>query len=249
MLRLLKAVLLTVGIAALSMITVSCNNSGQAQVRFVHAIEDASALDIEVNGTKDFTKVAFGNLQPLTGYTAVQTGIDTVVGLLTGTSTVAFSTTNVKLVAGTEYTVVATGFDTGFEGSNVVILNPSDDNTEPANGTIKFRVINASPSGSNGSGGEVDIYIQPAQVEGLTPPATISGLAYQETSKYVPEAYNTSGAGYTVYVCPAGTTDQLFRQTFVVGGPNEGSIRTLILTDQQGVQELNPQFIELDDLN
>jgi hypothetical protein len=42
---------------------------------------------------------------------------------------VAFSTTNVKLVAGTEYTVVATGFDTGFEGSNVVILNPSDDNT------------------------------------------------------------------------------------------------------------------------
>jgi hypothetical protein len=245
MLRLLKAVLLTVGIAALSMITVSCNNSGQAQVRFVHAIEDASALDIEVNGTKDFTKVAFGNLQPLTGYTAVQTGIDTVVGLLTGTSTVAFSTTNVKLVAGTEYTVVATGFDTGFEGSNVVILNPSDDNTEPANGTIKFRVINASPSAPE----PLDIYIQPAQVEGLTPPATISGLAYQETSTYVPEAYNTSGAGYTVYVCPAGTTDQLFRQTFVVGGPNEGSIRTLILTDQQGVQELNPQFIELDDLN
>jgi hypothetical protein len=248
MLRLLKAVVLAGGIAALGVITVSCNNNGQAQVRFVHAIEDASALDIEVNGTRDFTNVAFGNLQPLTGYTAVQSGIDTVEGFLTGTSTEAFSTSGIKLVGGTDYTVVATGFVAGST-NDVIILNPSDDNTEPGNGTIKFRVINASPSGSNGSGGAVDIYIQPAQVEGLTPPATISGLAYHETSTYVPEAYNTSGAGYTVYVCPAGTTDQLFRQTFVVGGPNEGSIRTLILTDQQGVQELNPQFIELDDLN
>jgi hypothetical protein len=244
MLRLLKALLLASGIVALSMITVSCNNNGQAEVRFVHAIADASALDIEVNGTKDFTNVAFGNLQPLTGYTAVTSGFDTVEGFLTGSSTEAFSTSGVKLVGGTDYTVVATGFVAGST-NDVIILNPPDDNTEPANGTIKFRVINASPSAP----GALDIYIQPAQVEGLTPPATIGGLAYQETSKYVPESYNTSGAGYTVYVCPAGTTDQLFKQTFAVGGPNEGSIRTLILTDQKGVEELNPQFIELNDLN
>ncbi|MGA7559824.1 MAG: DUF4397 domain-containing protein [Terriglobales bacterium] len=249
MFRFLKALLLASGIAALSMITVSCNSGGQPRVRFVHAIEDADALDIEVNGTKYFTNVAFSNLAPSKGYTAVAEGIDTIEGLVTGTSTIAFSTPNVKLIAGNYYTVVATGFDTGFEGDNVVILNPIDDDTEPANGIINFRVINASPSGPNGSGSSVDIYIQPAQVEGLTPPATIGGLAYQVTSKYVPEKYNTTGGGYTVYVCAAGTTTPVFQQTFVVGGPNEGSIRTLILTDQQGVEDLNPQFIVLDDLN
>jgi hypothetical protein len=249
MFRFLKALLVASAIAALSMITVSCNSGGQTQVRFVHAIEDADALDIEVNGTKYFTSVAFGNLAPLTSYTSVPEGIDTVAGLVAGSSTVAFSTPNVKLIAGDEYTVVATGFDTGFEGDNVIILNPIDDNTEPANGIIEFRVINASPSGPNGSGSPVDIYIQPAQVEGLAPPATIAGLAYQATSKYVPEKYNTTGGGYTLYVCVAGSTTPVFQQTFVVGGPNEGSIRTLILTDQQGVEDLNPQFIALDDLN
>jgi hypothetical protein len=249
MFRFLKALLLASGIAALSMITVSCNSGGQPRVRFVHAIEDADALDIQVNGTKYFTDVAFGNLAPSTGYTAVTEGIDTVAGLVTGTSTIAFTTPNVRLIAGNYYTVVATGFDTGFEGDNVIILNPIDNDTEPANGILNFRVINASPSGPNGSGSPVDIYIQPAQVEGLAPPATISGLAYQATSKYVPEKYNTTGGGYTVYVCVAGTTSPFFQQTLVFGGPNEGSIRTLILTDQQGVEDLNPQFIVLDDLN
>jgi hypothetical protein len=50
-------------------------------------------------------------------------------------------------------------------------------------------------------------------------------------------------------VCPAGSTAPIFQQNFVVGGPNEGSIRTLILTDQQGIEQLNPRFVELDDLN
>jgi len=249
MFRFLKALLVASGIAALSMITVSCNSNGPTQIRFVHAIEDADALDIEVNGTKYFTDVAFGDLAPLKGYTAVTEGVDTIEGLVTGTSTTAFNTPNVKLIAGHYYTVVATGFDTGFEGDNVVVLNPIDNNTEPANGILNFRVINASPSGPNGSGSPVDIYIQPAQVEGLAPPATISGLAYQVTSNYVPEKYNTTGGGYTVYVCVAGTTTPVFQQTLVFGGPNEGSIRTLILTNQQGAEDLNPQFIVLNDLN
>lgn len=244
MFRLLKALLVAAGIAALSMITVGCNSGGQTQVRFVQAIPDASALNIEVNGTSYFTNVAFSNLQPLKGYTAVPAGVDTVEGILTSNSTEAFSTSGIKLLGGTDYTVVATGFVAGST-NNVIILNPSDDNREPANGTIKFRVMNASPSAP----GALDIYIQPAQVAGLTPPATIGALAYQETSKYVAEPYNTTGGGYTVYVCMAGSTSPIFQQTFVVGGTNEGSIRTLILTDQQGVAELNPQFIELDDLN
>ncbi|MGD0213243.1 MAG: DUF4397 domain-containing protein [Terriglobales bacterium] len=245
MFRLLKALLLASAIAALGILTASCNSNNQTQVRFVHAIPDAGALDIDVNGTKYFTNVAFTELQPASGYTVVPEGRDTIQGLLAGSSTVAFNRPNVILPGGRQYTVVATGFDTGFEGENVVILNPPDDNREPPNGIINFRVINASPD----SPGALDIYIQKSGVQTLTPPATIGSLAYEQTSKYIPEPYNTSGSGYTAYVCPAGSTTPIFQQTFVVGGPNEGSIRTLILTDQQGVEELNPRFVELDDLN
>ena len=236
--------LLALALAVLSLISVGCNTSGEAQVRFVHAIQDANALDIDVNGTKEFTDIEFTDLQPSSSYKAVPGGIDTIAGFLTGTSTEAFSTSGVKLLSGNAYTVVATGFVAGGT-NNVIILNPVDDDTVPANGTINFRIINASPSAPS----PLDIYIQQAQVQGLTPPATIAGLAYQQTSKYIPEPYNTNRGGYTVYVCPANSTDPIFQETFVVGGSNEGSIRTLILTDQANVNQLNPRFIALDDVN
>ncbi len=245
--RWLNALPLALAIAALGavgLVTTNCGSgNSQTKVRFVHAIQDAGALNIEVNGTSEFTNIAFRNQLPSSGYMAVPGGVDTIEGFLAGTSTEAFSTSNVKLLAGNEYTVVATGFITNTD--TVVVLAPADDNTEPANGTIDFRVINASPS----TPGPLDIYIQQPQVQGLTPPATIPGLAYQQTSKYIPEPYNSNGGGYTVYVCTAGSTQPIFQQNIPVGGSNEGSIRTLILTDQANVDELYPLFVVLDDLN
>ncbi len=241
--RWLKVLPLALATAATSVIMASCNSTSQAQVRFVHAIQDADALDIDFNGTKKFTDIEFTNVQPASGYTVVPNGLVTIEGFLAGTSTEDFSVSNVKLLAGSEYTVVATGFD--INTNSVVILSPSDNNTEPANGIINFRIINASPSAP----GPLDIYIQQSQVQGLTPPATINSLPYEQTSKYIPEPYNTNGGGYTVYVCTAGSTTPIFSQNFPVGGSNEGSIRTLILTDQPNVDELNPQFIDLKDLN
>lgn len=241
--RWLKTLPLALAVAALSIITASCSSNNQVQVRFVHAIQDAGPLDIEVNGTKEFSAVAFTNLQPLSGYTVVPLGIDTIVGFQAGTSATVFSVSGVALDAGTQYTMVATGFVSNI--SSVVILTPVDNNTEPAGGTINFRVINASPSAP----GPLDIYIQQSQVQDLTPPATIGSLAYQETSKYLPEPYNINGGGYTVYVCAAGSTDPIFSQNIPVGSSNVGSIRTLILTDQQNKDDLNPQFVILKDLH
>jgi len=241
--RWLKVLPLALATATLSVIMASCNSTSQAQVRFVHAIQDADALDIDFNGKKEFTDIAFTNVQPASGYTVVPNGLVTIEGFLASTSTEAFSVSNVKLFAGSEYTMVATGFDTNI--NSVIILSPADNNTAPANGVIKFRVINASPS----TPGPLDIYIQQSQIQGLTPPATISALPYEQTSRYISEPYNTNGGGYTVYVCMAGSTTPIFSQNIPVGGSNEGSIRTLILTDQPNVDELNPQFIVLKDLN
>ncbi len=242
--RWLKALPLALAVATLSLITIGCNTTSQAKIRFIHAIQDANALDIAINGTKEFTSIQFMQLQPPSGYKAVPGGVDTFQGYETGTPTQIFSTSNVKLFAGTNYTVVATGFITNQ--SSIPIIPATDTNTVPANGIIDFRIINASPSAPS----PLDIYIQPAQVQGLTPPATIGALPYLGVSKYIPVPYNTTGSGYTVYVCPAGNPDTvLFRQTIPVGGTSLGSIRTLILTDQQNINQLNPQFMILNDVN
>jgi hypothetical protein len=247
MLRWLKALPLALpfvlGLAALGFL-VACGSGNSSQVRFVHAIQDAGQLDIDFNGTKEITDIAFTAVQPSSGYRAVPAGSDTIEGFATGTTTEAFSTSNVNLNAGSEYTVVATGFITST--SDVVILAPADTNTEPANGTVNFRVIDASPSGPS----SLDIYILANPViGGIVPPATISGLAYQSTSTYIPLPYNSNGQGYTIYVCTSGSTNPIFSQPLTVGSSSEGSIRTLILTDQQNNDALNDSFIILNDLN
>ena len=181
MLRLFKALPLTLAIAALSLVATGCGSSN-TQARFVNAIPDTSdyggpsaALDVEVNGTKEFSDVAFGAPSAST-YVGIPAGSDTIEGLEYNTSTEVFDEQNVRLTSGTQYTLVATGFATGTNGNNVVFLNPTDNNTEPADGKVSFRVINASPSGPTA----VDVWILPDPV---TPPLpttpSISRVAYK----------------------------------------------------------------------
>ena len=204
-------------------------------------------MDIDFNGTKQITNIGFLGLWPSNGYIAVPAGSDTIEGFPTGSTTnPAFNISNVNLNSGSQYTLVATGF-TAL--NDVVILSPVDTNTEPSDGIVDFRAINASPSGPNA----VDIYILANPVTcalGQAPcTATISGLAYQQTTGYVPVNYNSNSEGYTMYVCTSGSTNPIFSEQITVGSVSEGSIRTLILTDQQGVDALRDAFIILNDLN
>ena len=65
MLRLLKALPLTLAIVAVSIVATSCSSNNGTKARFVNAIENTfqygGALDVEVNGTQQFTNVQFGN--------------------------------------------------------------------------------------------------------------------------------------------------------------------------------------------
>jgi len=248
MFRVLKALPLALAILTLGILAISCGSSGNStQARFVNAIPDATALDIEFNGTKDFTDVAFFGYLPSTGYTGVPAGTVTVKGFATGSTTnQAFSDT-VTLATGTQYTLVATG----FVSSNVVIVQATDNNTAPANGNVNFRVINASPSGPTA----VDVYILPNPVQGglgsCTAPNCIPGVAYQGISTPTTIPYNSNGQGFTMYVTTAGGTNPIFSQSLSVGSATAGSIRTLILTDIQNGNPpgMNPQAIVLNDLN
>ena len=261
MLRLLNALPVALALTALgavALFTVNCGSSNQAQVRFVHAIQDAGPLDIDFNGTKKITDVTFFTLQPTTGYAAVPAGSDTIEGFQSGsTTTVAFTVSNVSLNSGSPYTVVATGFDTGNQGSNVILLTPTDTNTAPANGSVNWRVIDASPSGPT----SVDVYILNSPFigglgcsQGNCPTLTISSpvqSASGAVSSYKTLSYNSGGGGEVLYVCAAGTTNPIISGYPLanVGGASVGSIRTLILTDQQNGTQMNAQPIVLSDLN
>jgi Domain of unknown function (DUF4397) len=246
MFRLLKALPLTLALAALSFFATSCGSSSSAHARFVNAIQNTSAygngLDVEVNGTKDFTNVIFPNASAST-YTSVASGSDTILGVQTGTTTQVFSDTT-SLSSGNQYTLVATGFASG-SGGNVVLLSVSDNNTAPATGNVEFRVIDASPSGPSA----VDVYIEAEPFSGnLTSPA-ISALAYTQASSYVTIPWNSGGGGWVVFVTAAGSTTPIFSQTFNFGSQTTAAIRTLVLTDVANGSSLNPAFLELNDLN
>jgi hypothetical protein len=249
--RCFKALPLTLALAALSIFTASCGSSSNvpAQVRFVNAIPDTAqygtALDIDVAGTKEFTDVPFPGFQPSSGYTKIASGGAALQGIQTGTTTPVFIA-DISLNASTQYTLVATGFATR---GNVVLISAVDNNLPPPNGQENFRVINASPSGPAG----VDIYIVPVgSATPITPPATISNVAYRSASTYASVAYNPNfvqGFNYTMAVTATGTTSILFSQTLSAGTSSAGSTRTLVLTDQQNINQLNPSALVLNDLN
>jgi hypothetical protein len=248
MLRPLKALTLTSAVLTASFFATGCGSSDHTQVRFVHALQDAGALDVEVNGTVDFTDISFLGVQPnQPGYTPVPSGTDTIKAVATGTTTQTFSATATFSGSG-HYTVVATGFSqTGNHGSNVALLSVPDNNSGAPSGDVSFRVIHASPSGP----GNVDVYIllNPATCPSGTP--AISGLGYTQGSSYVSLAYNPNNAtpppGFTVCVTAAGSLQRIFSEPTDPG--TAGAVRTLVLTDVQEGTSMQQSFLELSDVN
>jgi hypothetical protein len=243
--RWLKAVPVMLALAPLCIFAASCGNSSQARVRFVHAIQDAGPLDIDVNGTQDFTNISFREIQPnQPGYTNVPSGTDTLEGFAANTTTEAFSD-SAGWGAGAAYTLVATGFQTGKNGSNVVLLSIPDNIPTPPAGDVEFRIIHASPSGP----GTVDVYIELNPSSGPELPITLQGLAYTQASKYMSFVYNPNQdpipPGFTVYVTASGSMVPIISETLDPGAA--GAVRTLVLTDSQDGTTMDPLYLELTD--
>src|SRR5260370_12522310 len=119
MFGLMKALSLTLALAALSIFATSCGSGSSARARFVNTIPNTgvygNGLDVEVNGTKQFTDVTFPNASAST-YTSVAAGRDTILGLQTGTTTQVFSDTT-SLSGGSQYTLLATGLPSATPAS------------------------------------------------------------------------------------------------------------------------------------
>jgi len=254
----LTLALVTLALAAVSLLFTSCGGSGNTvQARFINAISDTQAygnagLDIDINTTKQFTNIIFP-VPPSSSYKSIPSGNDTIEGLQTNSTTQVFSQ-NVGLIAGSQYTLIATGLDNASNGSNIFVMSPVDNNTAPANGSVNFRVINASSFGPSGDGNAVDVYIIPTGTSvpsSCTEPNCISNLGYKGASKYEPLPYNSNGNGWEMIVTRVtGNPTPYFNFSIAnFGSASEGAICTLVLTDQQNGTNMSSLPVQLNDLN
>jgi hypothetical protein len=220
---------LVIALAGVTILATSCGSSS-AKLRIVHAIPDVTqqqALDMYLDGNKTATAVAFGSVTPSTGYSSVSSGSRHLQVFLAGQTTGPYFDGTISLSAGSEYTVVLTGFTTS---NNVAAPLFTDTNTPaPTSGNVSIRVIHASPTWNYSfypTG--MDIYIlAPGQtiVEGTQ---TFSALLYDHASDYKSAAAGT----YSVIATPPGLP--VAYETLSSYSFNSGDIRTVVFVDNQG---------------
>jgi uncharacterized protein DUF4397 len=231
----LKALRLTLALAALSLFAASCGTD-HAQVRFVHASPDGPNVDVAIDGKTVVTNLAFDTVSPATGYFTVTAGNRRVEVRVTGTTTDLINST-MSFSSGKQFTVIATGFENPAPGT-VAALTLTDDNSAPTSGNVKLRVVHAAPSGPP----NVDVYIVApgTDISGMAP--TISGLAFGQASAYQTTAPTSNQVIFTA----AGDKTPVINQTYTLAA---GQIRTLVTVNVQGGTTMATTPLELSDLN
>lgn len=138
--------------------------TGQAQLRVIHASPDAPAVDIYVNGNKAISNLAFKETTP---WTALPAGsYDVKVTAAGGTDAVIEA--NLPLEAGKYYSVVATG-----KLADISAKVFMDDLSMLESGKARLRVIHVSPDAP-----AVDVAAKGGAV-------LVPNLAYPNASDYL----------------------------------------------------------------
>jgi Domain of unknown function (DUF4397) len=173
---------------ALASFTVGCGSSSDsAKLRLVNATPDESGLDLLVDTKSVATGVGYG---AASSYVSVQSGSRQLQVEPSGTTTTLFSRTD-TFSSGNSMTLVSLNFS--FDISSLLL---TDDNSAPASGNFKLRIINASP----GMGAQ-DVYVVTAGTPINSVSATFSSLAFGNAA-----AYLTLAAGdYEVFFTEPGT--------------------------------------------
>ncbi len=175
--RILKMSILAASLAA----TLQFSANAEAATRvlvghfapFADTVEGTS-VSVRVNGATVLEGVTFGaftDYLELPGPGAYQLEV-----LPSGTNTVAISA-NVNLDADTDYTVLAVG-----DGSNqpLELLPLVDDNSAPADGNLKVRIVHAAPFAPTLAGTEVSI-----RTDGGDLVAGLTGIPFKAATGYL----------------------------------------------------------------
>jgi len=201
---------MTMVVVGATIFTAGCGDSGKAQLRVVHASPDAPNVDVLVDGKTVLSNVAY---ETASKYLTVSAGPRKIEVRATGTSQDVINAT-VTLTRNEYYTVLAVD-----KLANITPLVLTDDNTPPASGQIKLRLVHASPTA-----GPVDIYVE-APGTGVTGTPTLTNVPFKAASNYLA----VPAGSYEVYVTPTGkTTVAIDSGSLAISA---GQIRTAIALD------------------
>jgi hypothetical protein len=186
----------------------------QARLRIVHDSPDAPNVDVLVNGATVATNVAY---KAASDYLTVPASATEIKVRPTGTTTDVINA-KVTLAKKTDYTVLATNLVASIEP-----LVLTDDNTAPASGKVKVRLVHGAPSAP-----PVDIYVTApgADISAATP--TLTNVPFKAASSYL----TVDAGSYEIRVTPTGT------KTVVIDSGTvpltAGQIRTVVAVDNVG---------------
>lgn len=211
---------------ALSLLTVGCGSSNNAQVRFMNASPGEPTLSALLNNNSLASGVAYGTAS---SYTSIATGTPTLLVEVPGSAT-SLIDESITLNSGTTYTVIASNY-----AANIGLGIYTDNNSAPTSGDVNVRVINSAPGL-----GTVDVYIVAPGTNLNTIGPTITGLAFNAASAYQTLTANN----YEVYFT---STGQKF--AYIDSGPltwGAGQVRTVV-----GLNGASSGYTDtvLDDLN
>ena len=160
-----------------------------ARVRGFHAVSDAPAVDVLVDGGAAFSDVAY---KDITDYAALASGTYTIGLAPTGTL-IPVLTQTLVLTGGMDFTVAAAGTLTTTDMIDFELVRFEDDNSPPAAGKAHVRVVHLSPDAP-----VVDVSVKDG-------PTLFSNVAYKQGTPFVPvdaDAYDLevsiSGVGTVV---------------------------------------------------
>ena len=175
------------GLIALASFTTGCgSSSSNAKIRLVNAMPDEGSLDLLIDTKSAATGVGYG---AASSYVGIASGSRQIQVEPTGNTNVLFTRTE-SIGSGNTFTLVSLNFS--FNPSSVLL---PDDNSAPASGNFKLRIVNAS-SGM----GTQDVYIVTDGTDIGSVSPTISSLAFESAS-----SYSTLVAGdYRVFFTPPG---------------------------------------------
>jgi hypothetical protein len=140
-----------------------------------------------------------------------------------GTSLTPTTLINLPLVLqpGASYTFIAA--EAAFASPALTPIVLTDDNTTPASGQMKLRLVNASPDIGN-----LDIYVVAPGASIQNKTATVSNLAFKSASSY----QSLAAGSYEIYFTAAG------QKTVLVDSGKlsfqSGQIRTVVALDDTG---------------
>jgi len=152
------------------LLTAGCGSGGNTQFRLMNAVPDEASLNVLVDSTSVSSNLAYGTS---TGYLSESSGSHQI-GIEPSGSTTTLLQQSITFASGSSTTVISAGFSS--QVANFVL---TDDNSTPASGDFKLRVVNASPNL-----GPADVYIVTPGTPLTTVSPTLSNLGFGASAAY-----------------------------------------------------------------